>query len=36
MVMGGCKVVLEGVKTFRRCDNHQGGVKDVRKVCQLM
>ena len=35
MVMGGCKGVLEGVKTFRRCDNHQGG-ENVRKVCQLM
>ena len=22
--------------TFRRCDSPQGGVKDVRKVCQLM
>ena len=21
---------------FRRCDSPQGGVKDVRKVCQLM
>ena len=24
MVMGGCKGVLESVKTVRRCDNHQG------------
>ena len=22
--------------TFRRCDSPQGGVRDVRKVCQLM
>ena len=36
MVMGGCKGVLEGVMTFRRCDTPQGGVKDVRKVCQMM
>ena len=34
--MGGCKGVLEGVITFRRCDTPQGGVKDVRKVCQVM
>ena len=26
----------EGVITFRRCENHQGGAKVVRKVCQLM
>ena len=26
----------EGVITFSRCDSPQGGVKDVRKVCQLM
>ena len=26
----------EGVVTLRRCDSPQGGVKDVRKVCQLM
>ena len=26
----------EGVVTFRRCDSPQGGVKDVRNVCQLM
>ena len=36
MVMGGCKVVWEGLITFRRCDTPQGGVKDVRKVCQVM
>ena len=24
MVMGGCKGVWEGVKTFRRCDTPQG------------
>ena len=36
MVMGGCKAVWEGVITFRKCDNPQGGVKDVRKVCHLM
>ena len=34
--MGGCKGVWEGVVTFRRCDNPQGGVKCVRKGCQLM
>ena len=28
--------MLEGVITFRRCDTPQGGVKDVRRVCQLM
>ena len=22
--------------TFKRCDSPQGGVEDVRKVCQLM
>ena len=22
--------------TFRGCDSHQGSVKDVRKVCQLI
>ena len=36
MVMGGYKGVLEGVIPFRRCDSPQGGVKDHRKVCQLM
>ena len=34
--MGGCKGVWEGVITFRRCDSLQGGVKDVRNVCQLI
>ena len=28
--------VLEGVITFKGCDILQGGVKGVRKVCQLM
>ena len=36
MVMEECKGVWEGVITFRRCDIPQGGVKDVRKVCQVM
>ena len=36
MVMGGCKGVWEGVITFKRCDSHQGGVTDVKKVCQLV
>ena len=36
MVMRRSKGVWEGVITFRRCDSSQGGVKDVRKVCQLM
>ena len=36
MIMGGCKGVWEGVITFKRCDSPQGGVKCVRKVCQLM
>ena len=36
MVIGGCKWGWEGLTTFRRCDSPQGGVKDVRKVCQLM
>ena len=36
MIMGGCKVVLEGVIPFKRCDTPQGGVKDVRKICQVM
>ena len=31
-----CKGMWEGVVTFRRCDSPQGGMKDVRKVCQLM
>ena len=35
MVMGGCKGVWEGVITFRKCASPHGGVKDVRKVCQL-
>ena len=26
----------EGVITFRRWENHQGGVKAVTKVCQVM
>ena len=33
---GGCKGVWEGVITFRRYDSPQGGVKYVRKVCQLV
>ena len=33
--MGLCKGVWEGVITFRRCDSPHGGVKYVRKVCQL-
>ena len=36
MVIGGCNGVWEGVITFRRCDSLQVGVKDARKVCQLM
>ena len=36
MVLGGCKGLWEGVITFKRCDSPQGGVKDVRKTCQLM
>ena len=36
MVNRGCKGVWEGVITFMRCYSCQGGVKDVRKVCQLM
>ena len=36
MVMGGYKGFLEGMITFRRCENHQGGVKGVTKVCQVM
>ena len=35
-VIGGCKGAWEGVITFKRCDSPQGGVKTVRKVCQLM
>ena len=34
--MGGCKGVWEFLITFRRCKNHQGGVKGVTKVCQVM
>ena len=34
--MGRCKGVWEGVITFRMCDSPKGGVKDVRKVYQLM
>ena len=26
----------EGMITFSRCGSPQGGVKDVRKVCQLI
>ena len=36
MVIGGCRGMWEGVITFRRCDSPQGGVTDVKKVCQLM
>ena len=34
--MGGCKGLWEDLITFRRCEKHQGGVKGVRKVCQVM
>ena len=36
MAMGGWKGVWEGVIMFSRCDTPQGGVEDVRKVCQVM
>ena len=36
MVIEECKGILEGVITFTRCDSPQGGVKGIRKVCQLM
>ena len=36
MVMGRCKWAWEGVITFRSFDSPKGGVKYVRKVCQLM
>ena len=29
------KGVWEGVITFKKCENHQGGVKGVTKVCQV-
>ena len=34
--MGGYKGVWEGMITFSWWDSPQRGVKDVRKVCQLM
>ena len=34
--MGGCNEVWEGVITFSRSSSPQGGVKDVRNVCQLI
>ena len=33
---GGMDGVWEGVITFRKCENHQGGEKGVTKVCQVM
>ena len=36
MVMGGSKGVWEGVITLRRCDTPQGGVIDVKMVCQVI
>ena len=36
MVIGECKGMWEGVITFKSYDSPQGGVKIVRKVCQLM
>ena len=36
MVIGGCKGVWEGVITFRKFDSPQGGVNNIRKLCQLM
>ena len=36
MIMWGYKEVWEGVISFKMCDTPQGGVKDVRKVCQMM
>ena len=30
------KEVWEGVLLDRRCDSHQGGVKGIQNVCQLM
>ena len=29
--MGGCKGVWEGVITFRRCENNQGGVNVLER-----
>ena len=34
--MGKCTGALRGVTLVRNCDSHQGGVKGIRKVCQLM
>ena len=36
IVIGGCKDVLEGLITYRKCDNPHGGFKGVSKVCQLI
>ena len=36
MVMGRCNGVWKGVTVVRKCDSHQGGVKGIRKVCQLI
>ena len=36
MVMEGCEGMWEGVINFNRCDSPKGGVKDLRKMCQLM
>ena len=31
-----CKEAFGGVTVGRKCNSHQGGVKGIRKVCQLM
>ena len=31
-----CIGALEGVAAARKCGSHQGGVKGMRKVCQLV
>ena len=36
MVMGRRKESWGGVTVVRRCANHQGGVKCIREVCQLL
>ena len=36
MVMGRCRGVSGGVTVVRKCDSHQGDVKYIRKVCQLL
>ena len=33
---GDMKVIGGGVTVVRKCDSHQGGVKGIRKVCQLI